>query len=78
MNILAEIEVRASSLLKDELWNGAYHTQRAHDYFLQAHTMREQEVSREHFHRLAIEELDKLAEALGLELVARENVEGCR
>lgn len=76
MNI--QVTERASELLQDELWNGAYHTQRAHDYFLQAHTMREREVSREHFHRLAIEELDKLAEALGLELVARENVEGSR
>lgn len=70
--------IAESKFLNDELWNGAYHTQRAHDYFLQAHTLRDVEVSREIYHRLAIEELDKLAEALGLELVARENVEGSR
>lgn len=76
MNI--QVEIHASKFLNDELWNGAYHTQRAHDYFLQAHTLRDVEASREVYHRLAIQELDKLAEALGLELVARENVEGSR
>jgi hypothetical protein len=77
MNI--QVTERAKGLLADELWNGAFHAQRAHDCFLKAHSIQDyDQFTAEIYHRYAIEELDKLAEALGLELVARENVEGGR
>lgn len=58
----------------DELFNGYHHSHHASTLFIRAHAMRDEPALRDHYHRLAMEELDKLAEALGLELVAREDV----
>ena len=55
----------------DPLFNGYFYTQRAHDYFLRAHCLRDQPISREHYRKLAMNELEQLAAALGLELVER-------
>lgn len=68
------VAVTEHELATDELFNGAYYTQQAHDLFVQARTVRHEPAMREHYHRQAMEQLDLLAEALGLELVPREEV----
>lgn len=68
------VQDAATDLQADELFNGAYYTQHAHDLFVQARAVRHDPHMRDHYHKLAMAELDKLAEALALELVPREDV----
>lgn len=58
-----------------EIYMAYLHGRHAGEWLLKAHTLRDRDkVASDHYHTLAMCELDKLAEALGLELVPRTDV----
>ena len=63
-----------------EMYRAFMLSRQASEEFLTAHTLMEHHDKKgaDFYHRYAMSSLDKLAETLGLELVARENVEGGR
>lgn len=55
-----------------EIYMAYLHGRQAGEWLLKAHTLRERDKRAcDHYHRMAMGELDKLAEALGLDLVPR-------
>ena len=63
-----------------EMYRAFWLSRDVSEQFLTAHTLHEHNDKKgaDFYHRSAMSTLDKLAEARGLELVARENVEGGR
>lgn len=69
-----DAERRAKAVLADagqELFLGYHHCHHASTLFIRAHALRNEPAMRDHYHRMAMDELDQLAEALGLDLVPR-------
>ena len=57
-----------------ELYTARLHAEKAGEYLLLAHHDKANGRASDFYHRAAMEQLDKLAETLGLELVPREDL----